>query len=99
VPALQDLEQRAQSDPDSFLRELSFRESGMIGRTPPRNPQDRQIRIVMGMDKAVKRLLGPSSGLSDPVLASPAAERAAAFHLQQAGGIDPLQWTRPRPAK
>lgn len=99
VPALEDLEQRARSDPDSFLRELSFRESGMVGRTPPRKLGDRESRIVWGMEKAVKRLLGPSSGLSDPVLASPAAERAAAFYLRQAAGIDPQKWRKPRPAR
>ncbi len=97
VPGLLDLERRAVSEPDSFLRELTFRESGMIGRTPPRNPRDRQIRVVMGIDKAVRRLLGPSSGLSDPVLASPAAMQAAVSHLRQAAGIDPRQWREPHP--
>src|SRR3954454_5575011 len=33
VPALAELEQRAQQDPESFIRDLSFRESGMIGGT------------------------------------------------------------------
>ncbi|MGY1602464.1 hypothetical protein [Geodermatophilus sp. SYSU D00815] len=99
VPGLRDLELRARTDADSFLRELSFRESGMIGRTPPRNPRDRQMRSVWGMDKAVKRLLGPDSGLPDPVLASPAAERAAAFYLRQAAGIDLRQWRKPRSAQ
>lgn len=99
VPALKDLEQRAQSEPGSFLRKLSFRESGMMGRTPPRKLRDRQVRIVLGIEKAVKRLLGPGSGLPDPVLASSGAERAAVFHLRQAAGIDLQQWRKPRPAR
>jgi hypothetical protein len=57
------------------------------------------MRIVIGMDKAVKRLLGPNSGLSDPVLASPAAVHAATRHLWQVAGIDPLQWHEPGPAR
>jgi hypothetical protein len=94
VPALAELEQRAQRDPESFIRDLPFRESGLIGGTPPRKPRDRQVRVLMGIDKAVKRSLGPDSGLTDPVLRSDAAVRAAQCYLREAAGIDPSTWRR-----
>jgi hypothetical protein len=94
VPALPELEQRARRDPESFIRDLSFRESGLIGGTLPRNPRDRQMRVLMGIDKAVKRAIGPDSGQADPVLRSVAAERAAQFHLREVAGIDPRSWRR-----
>jgi hypothetical protein len=98
VPALRDLERRARSDPESFLREASVRE-WTIGRRPPRSPHDREIRIYVGMSKAVDRLLGPKSGLADPVLARPSAVRAAVNHLRDLAGIDPMQWREARPPR
>jgi hypothetical protein len=89
VAELRQLEQRARDHPESFLRELTARESGVIGGTPPGNPHDRQVGVRMGIDKAVKRLVGPDSGLADPVLSSAAAERAARSHLREVAGIDP----------
>src|SRR4051794_3771829 len=60
-PALRDLERQAREDPESFVRDLSFGESGMIGKTLPRKQRDRQLVITRGIDKAVSVLLGPGS--------------------------------------
>ena len=69
VPALRDLEQRARTHPESFMRELSPLERLLGGP----GARARQFRITVGMRKAVQRLVGPSSGVSDPVASSPAA--------------------------
>jgi hypothetical protein len=93
VPALEELERRAQDDRDSFMRDLSLRESGLIGAIPPRKQRDREIRVLVGIHKEVKRLVGPQSGVTDPVLSSIAAARAACMHLRETAGIDPRTWS------
>lgn len=69
---------------------LTFRDTGRIDGPPPGAAhQDGQALILVTLQKAVRRLVGPRSGLSDPVLASEAAERAAWHYLREASGIDP----------
>jgi hypothetical protein len=87
LPALRRLEVQARNDPESFVRELTFRESGMIGKTLPRNQRDRELRIAMGIDKAVSALIGPGSSAVDSVAKSDAAASAVSAHLQQVAGI------------
>jgi hypothetical protein len=89
VPALRELEQRARTDPKSFLRELSPLEHLLGG---PGGQAAQQFRITVGMKKAVQRLVGPSAGLSDPVLSSPAAVSSANRYLWRVAGIDPRSW-------
>jgi hypothetical protein len=96
VPALAELERKLSSDADRFLRDLPFRESGLIGGTPPRDAQDRETLLISAVYTAVKRLLGPASGSSDPLLSSAAAERAARLHLWQVAGVDPTSKRPPR---
>lgn len=91
VPALQELDERIRRDPDSLLSELTFRDTGRIGGPPPvAGSREGRALILVAIQKAVKRLVGPDSGLADPVLASAAAERAAFGHLREAAGIGPL---------
>jgi hypothetical protein len=83
VPALLELEERASSDPASFLRGLKFHDTGRIGGPPLRaDSREGQAQILAALHKAVRRLVGPRSGLSDPVLGSAAAERAAWQYLR-----------------
>jgi hypothetical protein len=93
VPALEGLEDRLRSDPGSFLRGVTFRDTGRIGGPLPRaDSREGQLLILRAIEKAVQRLVGPKSGLSDPVLASAAASRAATQHLREVAGIDPRSW-------
>jgi hypothetical protein len=89
VPGLRDLEELARTAPQGFLRELSTLERLLGGR---RAPAAQQFRITLGMQKAVRRLVGPSSGLSDPILASSSAVSAVTRHLWQVAEIDPSTW-------
>lgn len=90
VPALRDLERRARTDPKSFLRELSPLEHLLGGR----GARAQQFRITVGMKKAAQRLVGPSAGLSDPVLSSPSAVVSIDRYLWEVAGIDPRSWRR-----
>jgi hypothetical protein len=89
------LEERVRSDPASFLRGLTFRDTGRIGGPALHaDTRDGQAQILVAIHKAVKRLVGPNSGSSDPVLGSAAAERAAWQYLLGLTGIDPRSWHR-----
>jgi hypothetical protein len=78
---------------DRGLDGLTFRETGRIGGPPPRaDRQDGQALILITLQKEVRRVVGPRSGLSDPVLASAAAERATWLYLREASGIDTRTW-------
>jgi hypothetical protein len=93
VPELRKLERSVRTDPGSFLRGLTFRDTGRIGGPPSRaDRQDGQMLILRALQKAIRRLVGPRSGLADPVLASAAAERAVWHYLREASGIDPRTW-------
>lgn len=93
VPELRELERRIRDDPGSFGHGLTFRDTGRIGGPPPPvDTQDGQVTILVELQKAIRRMVGPRSGLTDPVLASGAAERAVQLHLQDATGIDPRSW-------
>ena len=89
VAGLRELEELARTAPESFLRELSRLERLLGGRAAP---GAQQFRTTLGMQKAVRRLVGPSSGLSDPILSSSSAERAVTRYLWQVAEIDPRKW-------
>jgi hypothetical protein len=92
VPALRALEQQARTASSTFLTELSPVERLMFGGLQPRGRGSEEFRITAGIKKAVQRLLGPSSGQSDPVLASRAAANAVEKYLWEVAGIDPHNW-------
>jgi hypothetical protein len=91
VPGLRDLERRARTDPKSFLRELSPLEH-LIGGLGARA---QQFRITLGMQKAVQGIVGPSAGLTDPVLSSRSALLAVNEYLREAAEIDFGSWGPP----
>lgn len=90
VPELRELERRAQRETISFLRGRTSEDSPLSAEAPSLDDRAIRARVVSGIDQAVKRLLGPTSGRSDPVLSSAAATRAAYHHLRETAGIGPL---------
>jgi hypothetical protein len=85
LPELRRLDQRPRTDRTSFLRELSPIERLLGGL----GVKGQRFRIALGLQKAVRRLVGPAAGFSDPVLSSRAALIAVSKHLRQVAEAGP----------